>query len=72
MPVISKNSVCSFCGRRQDEVDRLFIGKDACICNECVNVCFDLLTGRAASKHTKVTKQQEKSGFSALPRPIDL
>lgn len=35
---------CSFCGRSQDQVRKLFSGpKNACICDECVNVCMEML-----------------------------
>jgi hypothetical protein len=31
--------VCSFCGKRQDQVDRLIAGPgDVSICNECVDL----------------------------------
>ncbi len=69
----SRNPVCNFCGRRQEEVDRLFIGKDACICNECVNVCFDLMEGRVPQKPAKNAKQQEKQLTMAdFPRPNEM
>ena len=39
---------CSFCGKGQDEVDRLFAGPgDVYICNECVNLCDILLASDA-------------------------
>ena len=34
---------CSFCGRTQDEVKRLIAGPNAYICNECVEICADLI-----------------------------
>lgn len=35
---------CSFCGRSQDQVRKLFSGpKGACICDECVGVCMEML-----------------------------
>ena len=35
---------CSFCGKTQDQVKRLFAGpKDVYICDECVDVCADML-----------------------------
>lgn len=35
---------CSFCGKRQDQVDRLIAGQGSSyICNECVIVCVNLL-----------------------------
>ena len=34
---------CAFCGKTQDEVDRMLIGPNIYICNECVELCYDLL-----------------------------
>ncbi|MBE6993080.1 MAG: ATP-dependent protease ATP-binding subunit ClpX [Ruminococcaceae bacterium] len=34
---------CSFCGRSQAEVKRLIAGPGVYICNECVEICADLL-----------------------------
>lgn len=30
---------CSFCGKKRNEVVKLIWGANACICNECVEVC---------------------------------
>ena len=38
---------CSFCGRSQTEVDRIIYGRNAYICNECVEMCSELLTENA-------------------------
>jgi ATP-dependent Clp protease ATP-binding subunit ClpX len=35
---------CSFCGKSQDQVERLIAGPSAYICNECVRVCLDILS----------------------------
>ncbi len=34
---------CSFCGKHQDEVIKLVAGPSAYICNECIDLCSDLL-----------------------------
>ncbi|MFP4084030.1 MAG: ATP-dependent Clp protease ATP-binding subunit ClpX [Desulfonatronovibrio sp.] len=34
---------CSFCGKTQDEVDRLIAGPDVYICNECVHLCDEII-----------------------------
>ncbi|MBQ4438910.1 ATP-dependent Clp protease ATP-binding subunit ClpX [bacterium] len=38
---------CSFCGRSQTEVERIIYGRNAYICNECVEMCSELLTENA-------------------------
>ncbi|UTO04218.1 ATP-dependent protease ATP-binding subunit ClpX [Moraxella sp. FZLJ2107] len=35
---------CSFCGKKKTEVEKLIAGTDANICNECVEMCGDLLS----------------------------
>ncbi|MCH7691252.1 MAG: hypothetical protein IIA17_09445, partial [candidate division Zixibacteria bacterium] len=34
---------CSFCGKPTSQVKRLFSGHESSICNECVELCSDLL-----------------------------
>lgn len=35
---------CSFCGRSQDEVDRIIAGPGVYICNECAKLCNEILS----------------------------
>ncbi|AYO53214.1 ATP-dependent Clp protease ATP-binding subunit ClpX [Acinetobacter wuhouensis] len=56
---------CSFCGKTQSEVGKLIAGEDAYICNECVDVCLDLVQ----------TSQQVETGDWAsrpLPKPHEI
>ena len=34
---------CSFCGRSQNEVEQLLIGPGVNICNECIDMCHNML-----------------------------
>lgn len=44
MPKDDKKSVrCSFCGKHQEEVERIIAGPGAYICNECVQLCMSIL-----------------------------
>lgn len=43
-----KTLKCSFCGRTQDQVRRLIAGPDAYICNECVDLCVDIIDDEIA------------------------
>jgi ATP-dependent Clp protease ATP-binding subunit ClpX len=38
------NLICSFCGKTQDEVRKLVAGPSVYICDECVELCNDILT----------------------------
>ena len=53
------------CGKTQSEVGKLIAGEDAYICNECVDVCLDLVQ----------TSQQVETGDWAsrpLPKPHEI
>lgn len=43
MAKTSKSPRCSFCGKTQDEVDRLIAGPGIYICDECVILCKNIL-----------------------------
>jgi ATP-dependent Clp protease ATP-binding subunit ClpX len=34
---------CDFCGKSKEEVEKLIVGDNAAICNDCVDLCIDIL-----------------------------
>jgi len=54
---------CSFCGKSQHEVKKLIAGPSVFICDECVELCNDIISEelqeQAASSVTKLPKPQE-------------
>lgn len=34
---------CDFCGKSKEEVEKLIVGENAAICNDCVDLCLDIL-----------------------------
>ena len=34
---------CSFCNKTQDQVRKLIAGPNAFICDECVDICMDII-----------------------------
>ncbi len=40
----TNNLICSFCGKTQEEVRKLVAGPGVYICDECVDLCNDILT----------------------------
>ena len=53
-----KNSVtgelcCSFCGKNQDEVQRLIAGPDVYICDECVALCNEIIAQESVSEEAE-------------------
>jgi ATP-dependent Clp protease ATP-binding subunit ClpX len=43
---------CSFCGKHKDAVAKLIVGADVAICNECVDLCENLLKDDPLSEAT--------------------
>jgi len=56
---------CSFCGKNQNEVRRLIAGPSVYICDECVDLCNDIIT-----EETVVADAKE--GSDRLPVPSDI
>lgn len=55
--------VCNFCGRSGDEVERLIAGPGVFICNECIEVCRNIL-----EEEMKTSKKKGLTDFE-LPTP---
>ncbi len=55
---------CSFCGKSQHEVRKLIAGPSVFICDECVDLCNDIIT--------EEMQEQADSDDSALPRPHEI
>lgn len=61
----SKNTLyCSFCGKSQHEVRKLIAGPTVFICDECVELCMDII--REESKTTLVKSRE------GVPAPRDI
>ena len=39
----SQKYVCDFCGKSKEEVEKLIVGDQSSICNDCVGLCVDIL-----------------------------
>jgi len=48
---------CSFCGKSQDEVKRLIAGPAAYICDECIDLCNDIILEEGAAEQSKTRKR---------------
>jgi ATP-dependent Clp protease ATP-binding subunit ClpX len=65
--VANKNEqppVCNFCGRSGDEVERLIAGPGVFICNECIEVCRNIL-----EEEMKTSKKKKGLPDFELPTP---
>jgi ATP-dependent Clp protease ATP-binding subunit ClpX len=55
---------CSFCGKAANQVKRLYSGYQAYICNDCVTLCYDLMTATP-------DREKPKEEFE-LPSPTEI
>lgn len=60
-------AACSFCGKKQSQVKKLIAGSSVYICNECVQLCNDvLLEEQTENKSTKLEENKK------LPTPQEI
>jgi len=59
---MSTEKICSFCGRKQSEVKKMFSSEKTHICNECVTTCSNIL-----QKEVKYEQRAEMN--EQLPKP---
>lgn len=57
-----KTLYCSFCGKSQHEVKKLIAGPSVFICDECIDLCTDII-------QEEVAKLPKTEGDDALPTP---
>jgi ATP-dependent Clp protease ATP-binding subunit ClpX len=55
---------CSFCGKSQNEVKKLIAGPSVYICNECIDICNEIINDDEQTEATTVR--------SALPKPQEI
>ena len=68
MPSNEKKDLrCSFCGRTQAEVKRLIAGPGVYICNECIEICADLIGGEEEEAALQGLETMDK-----LPTPAEI
>lgn len=62
-----KQLKCSFCGKTQDQVRRLIAGPDVCICDECVELCEDIIREEFEEANEEAT-----TSIDSLPKPKEM
>lgn len=59
---------CSFCGKSQHEVKKLIAGPSVYVCNECVELCNDIIREELEDESVGIQENEPKE----LPKPSDL
>jgi len=60
---------CSFCKKRQEQVDKLIAGPGVYICNECVELCQTIIEDDDQTPRRKALKDMEMDN---LPKPREI
>ena len=61
----SGNLVCSFCGKSQDEVRKLIAGPTVYICDECIDLCNDIIA-------EECDQEEGLASTSSVPKPSEI
>jgi ATP-dependent Clp protease ATP-binding subunit ClpX len=59
------NLVCSFCGKSQDKVKKLIAGHTVYICNECIELCNEIIT-------EEYEKEERLNRKINIPKPKEI
>src|SRR6184192_388500 len=59
------NLVCSFCGKSQDEVRKLIAGPTVYICDECIDLCNDIIA-------EECDHDENLTASSNVPKPAEI
>lgn len=65
---------CSFCGKTQDQVKKLIAGPEVYICDECVELCNEILDEEFFEGKEKDSKTEKSDSDSekAIPKPAEI
>jgi len=57
------NHCCDFCGKSKEDVEKLIVGEHAAICNDCIDLCVDILDDEKVKKVATDTKRLNPSAL---------
>lgn len=67
----NKTVTCSFCGKHQSEVHRIIAGPRAFICNDCIQICMNILEDME-EEDAALREADENTLPSDVPYPKDI
>ncbi|MCS5690945.1 ATP-dependent protease ATP-binding subunit ClpX [Cyanobium sp. FGCU-6] len=59
---------CSFCGKSQEQVRKLIAGPGVYICDECIDLCNEILDEELVDHHSPAGRPAPETGRKAAPR----
>lgn len=63
---------CSFCGKTQDQVNKLIAGPGVYICDECVELCSDIIDEDDLPRSAAKRRQKQEPAMMELPKPEEI
>ena len=64
---------CSFCGKTQEQVKKLIAGPDVYICDECVELCNEILDEEFLENKEKTEdKETKETDITKVPKPAEI
>ena len=60
---------CSFCGKKQDDVDKLIAGPDVFICDECIELCNEIVQEK---KEVLLPMHEAEKARPASLKPMEI
>ncbi len=73
MPKHDEKLKCSFCGKTQDQVKKLIAGPEVYICDECVELCNEILDEEFLdNKEKEIEGAKSEKEEKAIPKPHEI
>lgn len=73
MPKHDEKLKCSFCGKTQDQVKKLIAGPEVYICDECVELCNEILDEEFLdNKEKEIEGAKSDKDEKAIPKPHEI
>ncbi len=66
------NLKCSFCGKTQDQVKKLIAGPDVCICDECIELCNEILDEELFNFKQEDQQETTQTEIGSIPKPQEI
>lgn len=63
---------CAFCGRTQDQVDKLIAGNGAYICSDCVRLCMNIVDEDLPQRTDTGKAAPPAPAIAELPKPAEI
>jgi ATP-dependent Clp protease ATP-binding subunit ClpX len=67
-----KSIRCSFCGKTQNQVERIIAGNGSYICDECVRLCMSIVDENFSGSEKGSVNMKSAVSLGELPKPAEI